>query len=74
MKTTIKLLALVVAILPVFAHASDGSEALQRFQEKIKASFAQQAEMEKRKQQELQTADQQKKQTPATTTDKQAAN
>lgn len=65
MKTSFKLMALFILTLPVFAHASDGAEALQRFNERNKAMFEQQAkDIEKRKQAELQKAEQEKKTMP----------
>ncbi len=76
MKNTIGLFAMFISILPVFAYASDGADALQRFHEKNTATFAQQAEIEKHKQKESRTTEQQKKQAASVNhlTDKQSAN
>lgn len=61
MKTSFKLVALLMFTLPLFAHASDGAEALQRFNERNRAMFAQQANaIEARKQKELQRAEREK--------------
>ncbi|AMB88066.1 hypothetical protein AWM79_23425 [Pseudomonas agarici] len=76
MKNTIKFFAILISILPIFAHASDGADALQRFHEKNTATFAQQTEIEKHKQKESQIAEQEEKQAANANhpTDKQSAN
>ena len=71
MKPSFKLVALLICTLPLFAHASDGAEALQRFNERNRAMFAQQANaIEARKQKELQRAEREKESVPASAVQK----
>ena len=43
MKNIINTCAALMIVLPFFAHAADGADAVKRFQERNKAMFAQQA-------------------------------
>ncbi|ARB26674.1 hypothetical protein HX787_21560 [Pseudomonas tolaasii] len=45
MQIIAKTFAVIVLALPVFAHASDGAEAAERFKEQKKATFAQHAKV-----------------------------
>ncbi|HGM5581505.1 TPA: hypothetical protein ACKP22_005425 [Pseudomonas putida] len=72
MKNSLKVLVLLASALPFFAHASDGGEALERFHERLRASFAEQAkDIERHKQQALQAAEQQARQKQPDTDDSQ---
>ncbi|MBY8944058.1 hypothetical protein HX787_21485 [Pseudomonas tolaasii] len=44
MNTIPKLAAVLICTFPIFAHASDGAEALERFHERTRAMFARQLE------------------------------
>lgn len=73
MKNSFKVVVLLASALPFFAQASDGGEALERFHERLRATFAEQAkDIERHKQQEaLQAAEQQARQKQPTADDSQ---